>query len=1170
MDLSTPVEAAEASATLDEDVRAEQVRLLIKNHADRYLSLLVAGIVVAVVWFVYPAWLLCVWFGLALGTASLRSWLGFRYRSAARGPADVRRWAVVFSSGAAASGVLWGCVGSIALVTSSPALQFFSVMVVGGMMAGGVMIDAASASAMICFALPTVVPAILVLMTRGDLPHLGMGVLLTLFSAVIISAAFKLNRGIVQNIQLRFGRDALLAKVQSSEAAMAQAQLLAHAGSWDLDLATGIIALSTEAYNVFGFSTDDDPIPFASLLARIHPDDIAGVNSHVAGSKLASAAKGIDFRLLIQGSAMKYVNATPSTIFGADGRALRLVGSVQDVTDRRRAEERLQFTNLVLKTQMEASQHGILVTDANRHATGFNQRFAEMWRLPTACLVDADDEAVRARMAALVGDPAAYHARTQYLAEHPELIVDEEIGMADGRIFSCFSRSMQSADAQQLGRVWFFGDITERRAAEAKLQFANVLLGAQMEASPDGILVLDANQRIISLNRRLAQILHIPMPDSLAEANIAMTAKMEVGVGDPRAFKERIDYIASHPDEPSHDEIEDLDGRIYDRHSVSLHTEADEYLGRAWFFSDITERRRAEKTLQFANVMMKTQMEASPDGILVIGAGRTVLSYNQRFSDIWRVPLQLLMAGHADAVRAAMAATVKDPQTFMAMARHASATSDDVSAHAVETRDGRFIEIHSRTLGGAGESDFGRVWFHRDITAHRRAEALALHLARHDFLIGLANRAVFVEAVAQAIACTRRTGSGLAVLYLDLDNFKNVNDTLGHPAGDALLGEVAARLAANIRATDTVARFGGDEFAIVALGVKTAHDAAALAASLIKAINAPFVVEGNEIHTAASIGIDLYSSGSTDVETLLAHADLALYRAKAEGRGIFRFFTEVMEFQVRARTALASELREAIARQEFFLVYQPQVTAATGRITGVEALVRWQHPTRGVLVPGYFIPVAEASGVIVPLGHFVLWEACRQAKAWLDAGFAFPRLAVNVSAIQFKHPAVLEADVMAALAATGLPPQFLELELTETALMDASREHNELLLRLRAFGVTLAIDDFGTGYSSLDYLRRFPVDRLKIAQAFTKHVEFEAGDASIVRAIIGLAHDLNIGVVVEGVETQSQLELLQSWNCGEIQGYYFARPMEAKDIGALFRHGGIIHRKPADTGVLPA
>jgi EAL domain-containing protein (putative c-di-GMP-specific phosphodiesterase class I) len=251
-------------------------------------------------------------------------------------------------------------------------------------------------------------------------------------------------------------------------------------------------------------------------------------------------------------------------------------------------------------------------------------------------------------------------------------------------------------------------------------------------------------------------------------------------------------------------------------------------------------------------------------------------------------------------------------------------------------------------------------------------------------------------------------------------------------------------------------------------------------------------------------------------------------------------------------------LHDAITRNEFFLLYQPQVQASSGRITGLEALVRWRHPARGILTPGYFVPVAEDTGVIGQLGHFVLWEACRQAKDWLDAGLPISRMAVNISATQLKAPEVLESDIIAALAATGMPPHLLELELTESVLMDASREHSTILLNLRELGVKLALDDFGTGYSSLDYLRRFPVDRLKIAQSFARHVEAGKGDASIVRAMIGLARELNIEVIVEGVETKSQLELLERWNCGEVQGYYFAKPLEASEIAALFLNGGII------------
>jgi len=270
---------------------------------------------------------------------------------------------------------------------------------------------------------------------------------------------------------------------------------------------------------------------------------------------------------------------------------------------------------------------------------------------------------------------------------------------------------------------------------------------------------------------------------------------------------------------------------------------------------------------------------------------------------------------------------------------------------------------------------------------------------------------------------------------------------------------------------------------------------------------------------------------------------------------------------VRARVTLGYELREGIARNQLFLLYQPQVDVGTGRITGIEALVRWRHPTRGVLTPGYFIPVAEATGAIGLLGHFVLWQACRQAKDWLDAGFAVSRIAVNISAMEFKTPAVLEADIIDALATTGLPPHLLELELTESVLMVATREHDAILLRLRELGVKLAIDDFGTGYSSLDYLRRFPADHIKICHTFTKHIESGAGDASIVRAIIGLAHELNIDVIVEGVETKSQLELLESWNCGDIQGYYFAKPMAAEDMAFLLRNGAMIHPALSQTAI---
>lgn len=483
-------------------------------------------------------------------------------------------------------------------------------------------------------------------------------------------------------------------------------------------------------------------------------------------------------------------------------------------------------------------------------------------------------------------------------------------------------------------------------------------------------------------------------------------------------------------------------------------------------------------------------------------------------------------------------------------------------------KDGHWVWILSRgkTIEWLPDGKPARIiGTDTDITERKQAEARILRAARCDALTGLANRAVFMEAVQHAIALARRGHASFAVLYLDLDQFKDVNDTLGHPVGDELLKAVAERLRANTRATDIVARFGGDEFAVMVAGVSEPTDAAFLADKLIDAMRDPFLVQGNDIRGSVSIGISLFGPDEPDAETMLSRADLALYRAKSEGPGRYRFFTDAMDTEVRTRVTLSSELREAIGSGQLFLVYQPQVDIATGLITGVEALVRWRHPTRGVLGPNLFIPVAEKSGLIATLGHWVLREACRQARAWLDAGILPEVAAVNLSAVQFKRSFELERDIAAILAETGLPPRRLELELTETVLMTASREHNDVLQRLRKSGIRLAIDDFGVGYSSLDYLRRFPVDRIKIAQDFVEQIVTMPGSAAIVKATIGLARELGINVIAEGIDSPEQLELLKAWGCREGQGFYFATPLAPEDLTPLLTRGRILREQRVRT-----
>jgi diguanylate cyclase (GGDEF)-like protein len=435
-------------------------------------------------------------------------------------------------------------------------------------------------------------------------------------------------------------------------------------------------------------------------------------------------------------------------------------------------------------------------------------------------------------------------------------------------------------------------------------------------------------------------------------------------------------------------------------------------------------------------------------------------------------------------------------------------------------------------------------------------------MARHDVLTGLANRTVFAEALGHEIARAHRDGSNFAVLYLDLDHFKDINDTLGHPIGDLLLQAVAERLQASVRETDTVARFGGDEFALIATELRQPADAAVLAEKVLAVMSEPVSLRDVEVRGGATIGIAVYGPESADAETLLSHADIALYRAKSEGRGIYRFFTEAMDAEVRTEFMLGAELRDAIASNQFYLEYQPQVEIYTGRITGVEALVRWRHPTRGIVSPGQFIPIAEKSGLIVALGRWVMQESCRQMREWLDAGVAPSLIGINLSARQFKAPHQLENDIAAILQETGVPAQKVELELTESVLMDASREHSDLLLRLRRAGFRIAIDDFGTGYSSLDYLRRYPVDRIKIAQQFMIDPAEGCGDA-ILRAAIALAKELNLEVIVEGVETAKQLQRVKSCGGRDVQGYYFSKPVGADAMMALLRKGRFPPMRPA-------
>jgi len=457
--------------------------------------------------------------------------------------------------------------------------------------------------------------------------------------------------------------------------------------------------------------------------------------------------------------------------------------------------------------------------------------------------------------------------------------------------------------------------------------------------------------------------------------------------------------------------------------------------------------------------------------------------------------------------------------------------------------------IHDR----AGRVTGAVIVFH-DVSSARSMSSKMTHLAQHDVLTDLPNRLLLNDRIGQAISRARRERTHFAVIFLDLDNFKHINDSLGHAVGDKLLQSVARRLVASVRASDTISRQGGDEFVILLPAIDDPQDAATIAEKLLSSLRSPHTVEAHVLHATGSIGLSVFPSDGEDADTLIKNADVAMYHAKEKGCNHYQFFKIDMNLKAVERQSTEAGLRQALVKGEFLLLYQPKVNLETGEITGVEALVRWQHPDRGLLPPSQFVPIAEDCGLIVEMGRWVLREACKQACAWRDAGFPPIPIAVNVSAIEFRDRHFVDG-VRTILSETRLAGEFLELELTESALMKDVESTAFLLRQLKMMGVRLAIDDFGTGYSSLSYLRQFPIDVLKIDQSFIATMAASRHNSTIVSAIVNLGMSLGHQVIAEGVETEEQRADLQVKFCREGQGYLFSRPLGVLAFARLLRTG---------------
>jgi diguanylate cyclase (GGDEF)-like protein len=557
---------------------------------------------------------------------------------------------------------------------------------------------------------------------------------------------------------------------------------------------------------------------------------------------------------------------------------------------------------------------------------------------------------------------------------------------------------------------------------------------------------------------------------------------------------------------------------------------------------DLQTANREAANLRASDSALIPYLDAVRQGLLMIdGAGRIIVASASAHGLLAALKVTPRENGSAvPLLRALRGGTAQSRRTVMRALRHALHRRQPAMFEL--RRDDHTVQAEAHPV-----ADGSWVVTLEDVSTRKATEARADEMARLDPLTGLPNRLLLRERLAEALARLQRTGEACALLLVDLDRFKPVNDTLGHPVGDALLETVADRLRSTVRPTDTVARIGGDEFVILQAGVRDAAGTQALARRIVDLIGRTYMVEGHLLTIGASVGVALAPEDGADADKLLKNADLALYRAKLDGRGTYRFFEPEMDARMQARRKLELDMRQALARREFQLHYQPQLQLQTGTLIGCEALIRWRHPERGLVSPLDFIPLAEEIGLIVPIGEWVIRQACRDAMTWP----AHMSVAVNVSPAQFKSDRLVET-IISALASSALPARRLEVEITEGVLLQENEKTLQTLHRLRELGVRVSMDDFGTGYSSLSYLRSFPFDKIKIDRSFVKDLTSKPDGEAIIRAIAGLGKSLGMTTVAEGVETSEQMQRIRLEGCTDVQGYLISRPVPTGDLAEVF------------------
>jgi len=984
--------------------------------------------------------------------------------------------------------------------------------------------------------------------------------------------------------------------LRNSQARLAEAQKLAEIGHWELDLTTNHLSWSDELYRIFEVSPDSFGATYEYFLTHVYPGDLQDVDQAYTDSIRNKTIFDLEYRLQMNDGRIKYIHTRGRTEYDAADMPIRSVGTVQDITKTKQAEQRIERLNKLYATLAETN--GIIVRVQSR-----NELFSNIVRIAVefsglACAwIGLIDEDLQRLVPVAKHGPCACYADVKLVSSNrqvPEGAGPSGLAFQEGRHQLCNdflndpntipwqtaakAAGIQSSAAfplRQQGKVigvltlsaseknFFSEDIVrllddmtvdisvaldnfvreeQRQSAENAVRESEMRLNLAIASSRLGIYDINISTGERTYNAEYASMLGYDV------ANFQETAETyfeRIHPDDRAAWLEIYNDCIAGTQNPFRGEFrmrtaDDSWKWVLAIGEVVAHDSQGKPLRFIGTHTDISERKFSEERLR----LLASVFDSSHEAIVITDADLNIVAVNKAFNEATGYSNEETIGQHVRNFKSGH----HDIAFYEAMWRHIQNLGYWQGELWVRHKNGdsypSLAAISSVCTEKGDVTHYVKI--SADITQHKEAEARIQQLAYYDALTGIPNRILMREQAQKAIAMAHRNHTELALFFIDLDRFKNINDSLGHIVGDQLLQVVAERLGKIVRDTDTLCRLGGDEFLLLLSA--NAVNAARVAQKLLTVLSEPCETARHSLRITCSIGIGVFPKDGNNFDELLKNADIAMYKSKELGRNAFHFFSTEMNDGAMERLLLENALRQALADNQFSLYYQPQIRLSNNTVIGIEALIRWRHPEMGFISPTQFVPIAEETGLIVPIGEWVMKEACRQNRAWQKAGLATVPVSVNLSGRQFSHGNVLDL-IHKTLGETGLPADYLEVEITESILVQDVEKTLGIFHQLKTMGIRIAVDDFGTGYSSLSYLKRFPLSRLKIDQSFVCDLVENRDDQAIASATINLGHSLSLTVIAEGVETEAQLNILRTLGCDEVQGYFFSKPMPAMEMG---------------------